>query len=127
MPQNRTCDYCGDDVEPGTGTMFVHTNGSVVHYCSAKCEKNADLGREPRDLEWTEEGGDHGVEAEAAAEEEEEEEATEEAEAAESETEEVEEDAEEAAEADADEDAESESEEAADDEESAADDEEDEE
>ncbi|KPN30509.1 Hl21/Hl22 [Halolamina pelagica] len=62
MPQNRTCDYCGDDVEPGTGTMFVRTNGSVIHYCSAKCEKNADLGREPRDLEWTEEGGDHGVE-----------------------------------------------------------------
>ena len=56
MPQTRECDYCGDDVEPGTGTMFVRTNGSVIHYCSAKCEKNADLGREPRDLEWTEEG-----------------------------------------------------------------------
>jgi large subunit ribosomal protein L24e len=70
MPQNRTCDYCGDDVEPGTGTMFVHTDGSVVHYCSAKCEKNADLGREPRDLEWTEEGGDHGVEADVDEEEE---------------------------------------------------------
>ncbi len=91
MPQNRTCDYCGDDVEPGTGTMFVHTNGSVVHYCSAKCEKNADLGREPRDLEWTEEGGDHGVDedVEEAAEEEEE------TEEEESETEDVEEEADE--------------------------------
>ena len=56
MPQNRDCDYCGSDIEPGTGTMFVHTNGSVVHFCSSKCEKNADLGREPRDLEWTEDG-----------------------------------------------------------------------
>ncbi|MFD1526786.1 50S ribosomal protein L24e [Halolamina salina] len=101
MPQNRTCDYCGDDVEPGTGTMFVHTNGSVVHYCSAKCEKNADLGREPRDLEWTEEGGDHGTEEtveetepEEAVEEEEaeaEEEAESEEEAAEAESEESEE------------------------------------
>jgi large subunit ribosomal protein L24e len=57
MPQHRDCDYCGDDIEPGTGTMFVRKNGSTIHYCSAKCEKNADLGREPRDLEWTEDGG----------------------------------------------------------------------
>ncbi|WP_053947089.1 50S ribosomal protein L24e [Halolamina sediminis] len=104
MPQNRTCDYCGDDVEPGTGTMFVHTNGSVVHYCSAKCEKNADLGREPRDLEWTEEGGDHGVEVEETEPEEEAEEAVEEeADEAEEEAEsEADEEADEA-EADADE------------------------
>ncbi|WP_049979818.1 50S ribosomal protein L24e [Halolamina rubra] len=89
MPQNRSCDYCGDDVEPGTGTMFVRTNGSVIHYCSAKCEKNADLGREPRDLEWTEEGGDHGVEeaVEATESEEPETEAVEEEAEAESETE----------------------------------------
>lgn len=53
MPQHRDCDYCGDDITPGTGTMFVEKNGTTIHYCSAKCEKNADLGREPRDLEWT--------------------------------------------------------------------------
>ena len=63
MPQTRDCDYCGADIEPGTGTMFVHVNGSITHYCSAKCEKNADLGREPRDLEWTEEGGNHTEES----------------------------------------------------------------
>jgi large subunit ribosomal protein L24e len=57
MPQHRDCDYCGDDITPGTGTMFVEKNGTTIHYCSAKCEKNADLGREPRDLEWTEDGG----------------------------------------------------------------------
>ena len=57
MPQTNACDYCGADVEPGTGTMFVAVDGTVTHYCSAKCEKNADLGREPRDLEWTEDGG----------------------------------------------------------------------
>ena len=56
MPQTRACDYCGADIEPGTGTMFVTTSGTVTHFCSAKCEKNADLGREPRDLEWTEAG-----------------------------------------------------------------------
>ena len=57
MPQTRECDYCGGDIEPGTGTMFVSVTGSVAHYCSSKCEKNADLGREPRDLEWTVAGG----------------------------------------------------------------------
>lgn len=57
MPQQRQCDFCGDDIEPGTGTMFVRTDGSVIHFCSSKCEKNADLGREARDLAWTEEGG----------------------------------------------------------------------
>ncbi|PSQ47758.1 50S ribosomal protein L24e [Halobacteriales archaeon SW_6_65_15] len=56
MPQTRACDFCGSDIEPGTGTMFVRTDGSTVHFCSAKCEKNADLGREARDLEWTEDG-----------------------------------------------------------------------
>ena len=55
-PQTNACDYCGADVEPGTGTMFVAVDGTVTHYCSAKCEKNADLNREPRDLEWTEAG-----------------------------------------------------------------------
>ena len=56
MVDTRSCDYCGSDIEPGTGTMFVHTDGRVVHYCSSKCENNADLGRASRDLEWTQEG-----------------------------------------------------------------------
>ncbi len=53
MPRERECDYCGSDIEPGTGTMLVRTDGTTIDYCSAKCEKNADLGRESRDLEWT--------------------------------------------------------------------------
>ena len=65
MPQTKACDYCGSDIEPGSGTMFVGIDGSVTHYCSGKCEKNADLGREPRDLEWTETARAEGQEAEA--------------------------------------------------------------
>jgi len=56
MPQTRECDYCGGDIEPGTGTMYVQVNGAVTHFCSSKCEHNAELGREARDLEWTEAG-----------------------------------------------------------------------
>jgi large subunit ribosomal protein L24e len=40
--------------------MFVRVDGTVIHYCSSKCEKNADLGREARDLEWTGDGGRGG-------------------------------------------------------------------
>jgi large subunit ribosomal protein L24e len=53
MPTTRECDYCGSDIEPGTGTMFVRTDGETIHYCSTKCESNANLGREARDQEWT--------------------------------------------------------------------------
>ena len=56
MPQTRECDYCGETIEPGTGTMYVYVDGQTVHFCSSKCEKNADLGRESRDVEWTSEG-----------------------------------------------------------------------
>jgi len=52
MPQTRECDYCSADIEPGTGTMFVYADGGIDHFCSSKCEKNADLDREPRNLEW---------------------------------------------------------------------------
>ena len=113
MPQTKECDYCGSDIEPGSGTMFVGIDGSVTYFCSGKCEKNADLGREPRDLEWTATGRDEGQVTETAeAESETESEPTEEAttpdlEAAESESEEdeAEEDAEDA-EADEDDEAE---------------------
>jgi large subunit ribosomal protein L24e len=29
-----------------------------MHFCSSKCEKNADLGRESRDVEWARKGGE---------------------------------------------------------------------
>jgi large subunit ribosomal protein L24e len=56
MPQTRDCNYCGSEIEAGTGTMLVRKNGQTIHYCSSKCEKNADLGREARDLNWTDSG-----------------------------------------------------------------------
>lgn len=56
MPRTRECDFCGDDIEPGTGTMLVQNDGSTIMFCSSKCEKNADLGREARDVGWTEAG-----------------------------------------------------------------------
>ena len=52
MVQKRTCDYSGQEIEPGTGTMYVKSNGTVLWFADAKCEKNYLMGREARDLEW---------------------------------------------------------------------------
>ena len=51
MPE-RTCDYTGEDIEPGTGKMFVKTDGTVLFFKNSKAEKNYLMGRESRDLEW---------------------------------------------------------------------------
>ncbi|ADE04505.1 50S ribosomal protein L24e [Haloferax volcanii] len=56
MVEKRTCDYSGEEIEPGTGTMYVKTDGTVLHFKDSKAEKNYFLGREARDLEWTEAG-----------------------------------------------------------------------
>ncbi|MHC3439511.1 50S ribosomal protein L24e [Natrialbaceae archaeon A-gly3] len=56
MVEKRTCDYTGEDIEPGTGIMYVQKDGTVLHFVDSKAEKNYKLGREPRDLEWTEAG-----------------------------------------------------------------------
>ena len=53
MVQKRTCDYSGQEIEPGTGTMYVKNDGTVLWFADAKCEKNYLMGREARDLEWT--------------------------------------------------------------------------
>lgn len=54
MVERRVCSFCGGEIEPGTGKMFVKNDGTVLRFCSSKCEKNMlDLGRVPRDVEWT--------------------------------------------------------------------------
>jgi large subunit ribosomal protein L24e len=115
MVQKRTCDYSGQEIEPGTGTMFVKNDGTVLWFADSKCEKNYLLGREPRDLEWI--GDDEPPvadedEAEAEAADETEPEAATEAEPADAESEDAEDVDDEAdAEAEADEEADAEAEE----------------
>jgi len=41
---------------------YVKTNGQILHFVDSKAEKNYFLGREARDLEWTEEGRNQGGE-----------------------------------------------------------------
>jgi len=49
------CSFCGNELEQGTGKMYVELDGRVQYFCSNKCEKNMlKLGRNPRKLKWTE-------------------------------------------------------------------------
>ena len=47
------CSFCREDIEPGTGKMFVKKDGNVLQFCSRKCEKNMlELKRSPRKVGW---------------------------------------------------------------------------
>ncbi len=52
--EKRICSFCGYEIEPGTGKMYVRRDGRVFYFCSGKCEKNMlKLKRSPRKLKWT--------------------------------------------------------------------------
>ncbi|MBU0615827.1 MAG: 50S ribosomal protein L24e [Nanoarchaeota archaeon] len=34
------CTFCGEQLERGTGKMYVQKDGKVLYFCSSKCEKN---------------------------------------------------------------------------------------
>ncbi len=52
--EKRFCSFCGYEIEPGTGKMFVRKDGKILYFCSRKCEKNMlELKRNPRKLKWT--------------------------------------------------------------------------
>jgi len=55
MVKKYTCGFCGGGIEPGTGTIYVRSDGSLLYLCSSKCRKNAiTLKRRPQKLKWTE-------------------------------------------------------------------------
>jgi large subunit ribosomal protein L24e len=49
----KTCSFCEGEIEPGCGKKYVKKDGSIMHFCSSKCEKNFKLGRVGRRLRWT--------------------------------------------------------------------------
>ncbi len=49
-----TCNFCGKEIEKGTGKLVVMDNGTQLYFCSSKCEKNKfKLKRDPRKFKWT--------------------------------------------------------------------------
>ena len=48
------CSFCGNEINKGTGKMFVKVDGTIYYFCSGKCEKNMlKLRRIPRNVSWT--------------------------------------------------------------------------
>ncbi len=51
------CSFCGDELTPGTGKLYIKKDGKVLTSCSNKCQKHMlKLRHKPRDFKWTEEG-----------------------------------------------------------------------
>ena len=54
MVKTKVCSFCGEKIEPGTGKMFVKTDGTIYQFCKNKCKKNMlVLKRLPRRVRWT--------------------------------------------------------------------------
>ncbi len=50
----KACKFCGAEIEPGTGWMYVLSDGTIWYFCSSKCAKNMlKLGRKPEKIRWT--------------------------------------------------------------------------
>lgn len=60
------CTFCGTAIEAGTGKMYIKRDGSVFHFCSAKCQRNqVELGRVNRHVKWTGAAADAKAETKA--------------------------------------------------------------
>ena len=54
MPERRICSFSHEEIEPGTGIMYVKKDGSVLWFKDSKARKNMlKLGRNPRRMKWT--------------------------------------------------------------------------
>lgn len=48
------CNFCGKNINPGTGKMLVKKDGKIIWFCSNKCEKNMlKLKRKPISTKWS--------------------------------------------------------------------------
>jgi large subunit ribosomal protein L24e len=54
MVEARTCNFCGEKIEPGTGRMYIKRDSHIFYFCSSKCYKNMiELKRVPRKTRWS--------------------------------------------------------------------------
>ncbi|GIT11765.1 MAG: hypothetical protein CM1200mP32_12580 [Methanobacteriota archaeon] len=54
MPERRICSFTHEEIDPGTGMMFIKRDGSVFWFKDSKARKNMlKLKRNPRRLKWT--------------------------------------------------------------------------
>ncbi len=49
----HNCSFCGCELRPASGKMFVRNDGRVFYFCKSKCQKNWDMGRSGKEHKWT--------------------------------------------------------------------------
>ena len=47
-----TCSFCKQNYEFPKGVTVVQKDGSVRYFCSSKCRKNSEMGRDNRKVKW---------------------------------------------------------------------------
>lgn len=52
-----TCSFCRKSYKEPRGLTIFTFDGRAIHYCSSKCRRNQDLGREARKLNWVKRRG----------------------------------------------------------------------
>ncbi|MHA2330815.1 MAG: 50S ribosomal protein L24e [Candidatus Hodarchaeales archaeon] len=53
MVRIYNCNFCGQEIEPGTGSIKIRKDGHVIRTCSRKCWRSLEMKRDPRKLKWT--------------------------------------------------------------------------
>ena len=54
MVERRVCSFCGNEIEPGTGKMYIKKDATIFFFCKNKCQKNMiKLKRVARRVRWT--------------------------------------------------------------------------
>ena len=52
------CSFCGIEIMPGTGMIFVYKTGKITNFCSRKCELHTlKLHRKPQNMKWVTSAG----------------------------------------------------------------------
>jgi large subunit ribosomal protein L24e len=46
------CTFCGAQIPQGEGIIYVEISGKIINYCSSKCRKNRQMGRDSSKLAW---------------------------------------------------------------------------
>ncbi len=47
------CSFCGKEIAPGTGIVYVKKDGTIYRFCSRKCERFMIIQkRDPRKQKW---------------------------------------------------------------------------
>lgn len=59
MVRVKICDFTGEQIEPGTGIVYVRTDGTVLNFKNKKVERLYFEGVDPRDVDWTQTAQDY--------------------------------------------------------------------